>query len=79
VQEALARERAPAQNAATVPGRRLAMTLAAAAVARVPIQKLATARGRLVARGPTPNSAALAPTSLSGSAVSAGSQPLEIL
>ena len=78
MQEALARERAPAQNSATVPVRRLAMTLAAAAVARVPIQKFATARERLVARAPTPNSVALVPTSLSGSAVSAGSQPLEI-
>jgi len=78
VTEALARARARAQRAATVPVRRLAMK-PAAAVARVPIRKLATVQGRLVARAPTPNSAApLAPTPLSGSAISAGSQPLEI-
>src|SRR5262245_21658799 len=55
------------------------MTPAAAAVAPVAIRELATVRGRLVAKAPTPNSAArLAPTPLSGPAISAGSQPLEI-
>ncbi len=79
MKEALARARARAQNAAAVRVRRLAMKPAAATVARVPIRKLATLPGRMVARAPTPNSAApLPPTSPSGSAVSAGSEPLGI-
>ena len=79
MKEALAHAGARAQNAAMVPVRRLAMKPAAAAVARVPIRKLATARGRLAAGAPAPNSAApRAPTPPSGRAISAGSQPLEI-
>ena len=79
MKEALARARARAQNAAVVGVRRLAMKPAAATVARVPIRKLATLPGRMVARASTPDSAAArAPTPPSGSSYFAGFQPREI-